>query len=395
MTPPGCLVYAVHRDAYTIRSPPRTAQVPRTPGVSARHCTRTPRYERSCREPTASRRKSSRGQWCTSTARQCDGGAVSVPPYQRIADQIRHRITTGELQPGHRVPSARAITREWGVALATATKVLAVLQQDGVVTVVPGIGTIVADIDAAPANTAASSTEPTNAAASRASARRSEGELTRDKIVRKAVEIADAEGMNEVSMRRIAAELGAATMSLYRYVPSKDDLILHMIDLVMGEDNFPPERPAGWRAQLELAARLQWRLFHRHPWLAPVLSLTRPQLAPNALQHTEWILGAFDEEDLDMLTRMLIHITMFSFVRGIATAFEPEQEAQRETGLTEDEWMQTQEQSFHDFVSSGHLKRFLEFTKAVDFDFDLDKLFEFGLGRMLDGLAAFLAHARP
>ncbi|MEV6965737.1 TetR/AcrR family transcriptional regulator C-terminal domain-containing protein [Hamadaea sp. NPDC051192] len=320
---------------------------------------------------------------------------MSVPPYQRIADQIRHRISTGELQPGHRVPSARTITREWGVALATATKVLAVLQQDGVVTVVPGIGTIVAEPDAPAANNARPTEGPSNGTAARAPARRAEGELTRDKIIRKAVEIADAEGMNEVSMRRIAAELGAATMSLYRYVPSKDDLIIHMIDLAMGEENFPPERPAGWRAQLEFAARLQWRLFHRHPWLAPVLSLTRPQLAPNALQHTEWILGAFDDENLDMLTRMLVHITMFSFVRGIATAFEPEQEAQRETGLTEDEWMQTQEQAFYDFVSAGHLKRFFEFSKTVEFDFDLDKLFEFGLGRMLDGLAAFLEHGKP
>jgi len=310
---------------------------------------------------------------------------VSVPPYQRIADQIRHRIATGDLQPGQRVPSARAITREWGVALATATKVLAALQQDGVVTVVPGIGTIVAPPPAS---------APSRAAA--AHARRPEGgDLSRDRVVRKAIEIADAEGMNEVSMRRIAAELGAATMSLYRYVPSKDDLILHMINVVMGEENFPAERPAGWRAQLEYAARLQWKLFHRHPWLAPVLSLTRPQLAPNALQHTEWVLGAFDDEDLDMLSRMLIHVTMFSFVRGIATALEPEEEAQRETGLTDDEWMQTQEQAFYDFVTAGHLKRFFEFTQTADFDFDLDKLFEFGLVRLLDGLAAFLAHAKP
>ncbi|WP_290863182.1 GntR family transcriptional regulator [Hamadaea sp.] len=308
---------------------------------------------------------------------------MSVPPYQRIADQIRRRIATGDLQPGQRVPSARAITREWGVALATATKVLAALQQDGVVTVVPGIGTIVAEPRSAPS---------TAARPAASVVRRAEGELTREKIIRKAVEIADAEGMSEVSMRRIAAELGAATMSLYRYVPSKDELILHMIDLVMGEDNFPPVRPPGWRAQLELAARLQWRLFHRHHWLAPVLSLTRPQMAPNALQHTEWILGAFDDENLDLVTPMLIHLLMFSFVRGIATAFEPEQEARRETGLTEDEWMQTQEQSFHDFVSAGHLKRFLEFTKIADFDFDLDKLFEFGLGRMLDGLEAFMQH---
>jgi DNA-binding transcriptional regulator YhcF (GntR family) len=305
---------------------------------------------------------------------------VSVPPYQRIADQIRQRIATGDLQPGQRVPSARAITREWGVALATATKVLATLQQDGVVSVVPGIGTIVASPAPLRAGRAAGSPK-----------QKPEGDLTRDKIVRKAIEIADAEGMSEVSMRRVAAELGAATMSLYRYVPSKDDLVLHMIDVVMAEENFPAEPPEGWRARLEYAARLQWRLFHRHHWLAPALSLTRPQLAPNALQHTEWILGAFEDDELDPVGRMLVHILLFSFVRGVATAFELEEEARRETGMTEDEWMQTQEQAFYALAGAREMKRFIEFSRVNDFDFDLDKLFEFGLARLLDGLEVFLA----
>jgi DNA-binding transcriptional regulator YhcF (GntR family) len=311
-----------------------------------------------------------------------------VPPYQRIADEIRARIATGALQPGQRVPSARAITREWGVALATATKVLAALQQEGAVTVVPGIGTVVASAAPAPHAAVARATTPT---------RRSEGDLTRDRIVRAAVVIADREGMAEVSMRRIAGELGAATMSLYRHVPGKEELVLHMIDVVMGEENFPKVRPEGWRARLELSARLQWKMFHRHPWLAPVMSLTRPQMAPNALQHTEWILDAFDDTELDLRGRMFVHVTMFSYVRGIATAFEPEEEARRETGMTEDEWMQTQEASFVELVNStsGPMSKFLQLARDDDFDLDLDKLFEFGLARLLDGLEAFLAHSKP
>src|SRR5215510_11674201 len=69
---------------------------------------------------------------------------MTQPPYRRIADEIRDRIERGELRPGQAVPSARQITRDHGVALATATKVLATLRQEALVTAVPGIGTVVA-----------------------------------------------------------------------------------------------------------------------------------------------------------------------------------------------------------------------------------------------------------
>ncbi|MGX1606137.1 GntR family transcriptional regulator, partial [Streptomyces celluloflavus] len=66
------------------------------------------------------------------------------PPYRRIVDEIRRRIDAAELAPGDRVPSTRRITQEWGVAMATATKVLTTLRQEGLVRAVPGVGTVVA-----------------------------------------------------------------------------------------------------------------------------------------------------------------------------------------------------------------------------------------------------------
>ena len=66
-------------------------------------------------------------------------------PYLRIAADIRHRITAGELRPGQRVPSTRALVREWGVAMATAAKALAVLAEQGWVRAVPGSGTVVSE----------------------------------------------------------------------------------------------------------------------------------------------------------------------------------------------------------------------------------------------------------
>jgi DNA-binding transcriptional regulator YhcF (GntR family) len=297
------------------------------------------------------------------------------PPYRRIADAVRDRIARGELRVGDRVPSARQITRDWGVAIATATKALAVLRDEGLTTARPGVGTVVA----------AQATTP---------AKRPELDLDRGRITRVAIAVADAEGMAQVSMRRLATELGVATMSLYRHVPSKDDLVLAMIDAAYGEEQFPVARPPGWRAQLEVAARTQWAMFRRHPWLAPSMSLTRPQMAPNGMRMTEWVLDAFDGTRLNPGERLYVHILLFSFVRGVASALEPEAEAIRETGLTSDEWMDTQTGALASLIDTHAMDHFRQFVET-GFELDLDLLFRFGLARLLDGLEPFVRGARP
>src|SRR5262249_27364456 len=149
---------------------------------------------------------------------------MAQPPYRRIADEIRARIADRELRPGDPVPSARGITREWAVALATATKGLATLNAEGVTRSLPGRGTVVAS-PAVPAQPAGVSAR---------AARRNVGDpdLTRERIVAAAIRVADAEGLAQLSMRRIATELGAAPMSLYRHVNGKDELLVSMMDSV-------------------------------------------------------------------------------------------------------------------------------------------------------------------
>ena len=307
--------------------------------------------------------------------------------YRRIADELAARIAAGELRAGDRIPSTRQIARDHGVAMATATKVLAALQQEGLVTSRPGVGTVVGGVRGGPG------TGPTHG---RRPARRRAGEqgLTREGIVRAAIAIADDEGLGEVSMRRIASTLGVPTMSLYRQVRGKDGLVLLMIDAAIGEEPFPESQPQGWRAGLEVTARMQWRGFQWHPWLAPVMSITRPQLAPNALRHTEWNLRALEGTGLGFGERMYVNILLFSFVRGVASALEAETQAERDTGLTSDEWMDTQGEVLRSMLASGALATFRRMTAAEGgFDFDLDTLFAFGLERLLDGLERFIASA--
>src|ERR1700722_17552626 len=118
---------------------------------------------------------------------------MNQPPYARIATELRGQIERGELAPGQRVPSTREITARWGVAMATATRVLATLRQDGLVHPVPGVGTVVSE--GRPAG-------PARSPAARPAAARGPGAAMR--IVAAAITVADAEGLAALSMRRVA-----------------------------------------------------------------------------------------------------------------------------------------------------------------------------------------------
>src|ERR1700750_2846792 len=122
------------------------------------------------------------------------------PPYARIAAELRDQIERGELRPGQRVPSTREITGRWGVAMATATKVLAALRQDGLVHPVPGVGTVVRD----PGPEAGRPPAPGRPARPGPARPATRTPMAPDRIVAAAIVVADAEGLAGLSMRRVA-----------------------------------------------------------------------------------------------------------------------------------------------------------------------------------------------
>src|SRR3954451_15484145 len=176
---------------------------------------------------------------------------------EHIADELRGRIESGELGPGELLPSARQITRDWHVAIATATRAHAILRDAGLAETRPGVGVIVRRLKPAPRPTSQSTVQA-------------------GVIVPTAVAIADAEGLDSVSMRRLAVELGTAPLSLYGHVGDKEEPLLTMRETTMAEPR-PPERvDAGWRDCREAAAGGLCQTFRRHPWLAGAVSPTRP-----------------------------------------------------------------------------------------------------------------------
>lgn len=209
------------------------------------------------------------------------------------------------------------------------------------------------------------------------------------------IKIADADGIDAVSMRRIAAELGIGTTSLYRYVSKKDDMLELMGDAVMGELR-DTVLSGDWRADLRTIGRLLRRTALRHPWL-PVLSSGRANHGPNSLWWMELSLSVFDGMDLET-DEMLANLgTLSAFVLGHALGELGDQEAARRSGLSHEQWMEQQGEYGPTIMSSGLYPRFTrviieaETPHATDRQ---DRAFEAGLERVLDGLAAHLPQPR-
>lgn len=293
------------------------------------------------------------------------------PPYLRIAAALRRRIVSGELAPGERVPSTRAVVREWGVAMATATKALSVLRAEGLVRAVPGVGTVVAE-------------RGPRLAAGEGPA------LNRDRIVRTAVELADAEGLPAVSMRRVATVLATSTMALYRHVPGKAELVRLMSEAAFGERPLGPV-PRHWRTGLELAARWLRAVYGRHPWMVQAMaSFTRPTASPHAMSYTEWVLRVLKGTGLPPHAMLHTHLTLFAYVQGLALAADMETQALQDTGLSDEEWMTRNEPQFEAVSTGGHFPVLHNLFEHDAFELDLDVLFEFGLRRTLDGIAVMI-----
>jgi AcrR family transcriptional regulator len=140
-------------------------------------------------------------------------------------------------------------------------------------------------------------------------------QLSRERIAAAALAIADGEGFQAVSMRRVALELGVGTMSLYYYVKTKDDLVAVMDDALMGEI-LVPSLPKGWkRAITEIAGRTL-AVFLRHPWALVSMSSAPPGL--NAMRHMEQCLEALADSPMTAEQKLTLLAIVDDFVFGHA-----------------------------------------------------------------------------
>jgi AcrR family transcriptional regulator len=139
--------------------------------------------------------------------------------------------------------------------------------------------------------------------------------LTREQIAAVALRVADTEGFEAVSMRRIAEELGAGTMTLYHYMRTKDDQLSLLDDALMAEALVPPgELPAGWREALAAIARRFRDVFVKHPWALHALRGTR--LGPHGLRHIEQSMAAVSTAPVSTAEKVALCGVLDDFVFG-------------------------------------------------------------------------------
>jgi AcrR family transcriptional regulator len=220
--------------------------------------------------------------------------------------------------------------------------------------------------------------------------------LSRDEIVAAAIKVADAEGSEAISMRRIARELNAGAMSLYWHVTSKDELLDLMLDAVEGEQPFPTAT-GDWRTDLRALAVAQRSTLHRHQWLMDFIG-GRPPLGPNTLRNLERSLAMIDKLGLDIETAMNVLGTLATYVMGVVLREFRESRVE----LRDREQLgHLSETERHAFLAThmGRLRatgRFPHFLRIFDAGLGpdaaetRDERFEFGLECVLDGIAARL-----
>jgi len=219
--------------------------------------------------------------------------------------------------------------------------------------------------------------------------------LSRAEIVDAAIAVADAEGADAVSMRRIAQVLRAGTMSLYWYVANKEHLLDLMLDALTAEVTVPS--PTGdWRADLQALARDNRAMLRRHLWVMDFVG-GRPPLGPNTILYLERSLAMLDGTGLDPATVFRVLETVQTYVMGAVLRESREMRGQLEqeqAGVTAEDW-EPARKAWRDRLDTdgrfGHFVAFLDEGIDPDAEETRDERFEFGLDCVLDGIAAQVA----
>lgn len=219
--------------------------------------------------------------------------------------------------------------------------------------------------------------------------------LSLEQIIDTGIRVADAEGLAAVSMRRVADELGFTTMSLYRYVPSKTDLL----ELMIERASLVPELPAdldGWRDKLRWWAVDTVDLYRRRRWALDI-PLNSPPMGPNQIKRMEQALGALDETGLSGGEMLGILVVLSGYVRGHAQLATTLADVESRTGTSQQVWDQAYGRMLSIFVNPEHHPTLARIVADEGFesyaepeDEWLGDDFAFGLELVLDGISHYV-----
>ncbi|WP_370588918.1 TetR/AcrR family transcriptional regulator [Pseudonocardia sp. C8] len=213
--------------------------------------------------------------------------------------------------------------------------------------------------------------------------------LTLDQVVEAGMAVA-ARSVDALSMRKVAQELGVGTMSLYTYVPGRDELFELMIDRAWGERALP-DRNLPWRAQAEFHAHEAWRMYREHPWLISS-NLWRMPLGPHVLDVQEDLYRVVSLTGLDAATVVRTAGLIESHVFGAARAEITDTSVATRTGVSQDDYYSARAGFWGTHFREDRFPTMARLWHAGGFDAENPVGdWEFGLGLILDGIERLTA----
>jgi AcrR family transcriptional regulator len=216
---------------------------------------------------------------------------------------------------------------------------------------------------------------------------------TVDAVIAAAIEIADTDGLGALTIRAVAAELGITAMATYTYIPGKAELLDLMLDDVYGRTPRSDLAELPWRERVSIIAGENRDMLERHPWVAQ-LATTRPPLGPGLIAKYEHELRAFDGlglSDLDMDSALTY---VLGFVTAVARIAIDTQQATTDSGITDHTWWERSAPLLTDVFDESRYPLAARVGAAAgqahDSAYSAAHAFDFGLARVLDGLAPLL-----
>jgi AcrR family transcriptional regulator len=205
--------------------------------------------------------------------------------------------------------------------------------------------------------------------------------LSRERIVRAAIELADADGLVAVSLRKVAAVLNVGPMRLYGYIDTKEELLDLMVNAVHAE-----VRPTGddWRQTLRSLAEATRQAAHQHEWLADLIG-GRPQLGPNTLAVGDAVLAAMGGIDLDVVVPAVAAVN--AYVVGAVRREVAERRAERGSGMDIEQFRAANGPYLTRTFAAGRFPALATVVRDGP-HLSADETFRIGLEFLLDGIAA-------
>lgn len=145
-----------------------------------------------------------------------------------------------------------------------------------------------------------------------------EPKLTRAAIIDTAIALADTDGLDALSMRRIADRMGVGAMSLYRHIANKDVLIAAMADEVAARHPYPAveDKNWTWRDRVRIAGEIDWELYQRHPWVLLAFATPRYSFGPSSLECLAWLVEGFRELEVTTQEATAMSFAVWNYISG-------------------------------------------------------------------------------